>query len=112
MAVAVFSDVTDAATRKSLERWAPAVEARFPWANTQFVTVTFGTANADHDIAHTLNVGGNANNIRWIVVSATSAAVIYRDGSATAKAWTANRIWLRASATGTVRLFLFTEATS
>ena len=113
--------MTDALRREETAR-----RASVPFARFQFVTVTATTADTDIDIPHELHPT-NPEDVRWIVVgtegtasalvggwdgpiTAVSSGSIYRDASASRKAWQPGYIWLRAMHPGTFRLLLFLEA--
>ena len=97
-----------------------------PFARFQYVTLTATAADTDIDVPHDLNPT-NPEEVRWIVVgtegtasatvggwdgpiAAVSSGSIYRDASASRKAWQPGYIWLRAMHPGTFRLLLFLEA--
>lgn len=86
------------------------IELRLPIATSEYVDVTFAsTANADTVIPHSLNTP-NYDDIRYLVVEQDGAGSVYRDLSATRRAWGRNYLILRAStASLTARLLLFTE---
>ncbi len=79
-----------------------------PYAAFEYVTVTFGTANTDYIVSHSLP--GNSDNIRWHPVSIEGNGTIYRDNSADRQAWGDGYIVLRSSLANHVcRLLLFVE---
>lgn len=99
-----------------------------PFAKFEYVSVTFSAADTDTDIPITLNPT-DPEAVRWIVVGtegtatalvggwdgpvvslSLSPSAIYRDGSASRRAWTPTTIWLRSQQAGTFRLLLFLEA--
>ena len=97
--------------RKSLQRERQARLASTPISSFQYSDVIFTAANTDTEIPITLQVGQEgAATIRFIPVSLPGAGTVYRDVSASAKAWSPTRIYLRFSSTGTVRMLIFTEA--
>lgn len=82
---------------------------RLLFAQGQYVDVTFGTAGADTVVRHTLSTA-RPNDIRYLVVQQDAAGSVYRDLSPTRRAWGADYIILRSSASGLkTRLLLFTE---
>lgn len=83
-----------------------------PFGKTQFVTVDFSaTPDADTVVPHTLDVV-DYDSIRYWVVNQNAAGSIYRDQSATRRAWGPNYLILRADvASLQARLLLFTERT-
>lgn len=83
---------------------------RLPFANAQFVDVTFPSgADTDLVISHTLKTA-RPNEVRYLVVTQEAAGSIYRDTSATRRAWGSNYIILRSNtASLAARLLLFTE---
>lgn len=83
-----------------LKRATPAVQ----W---QEVDVTFGSANADYDIQHTLTPS-DPENVRYLVVSADRATSLYHDQSGTRRSWVSGLITLRSSvASAAVKLLLY-----
>lgn len=74
----------------------------------QYVNVTFGGADEDTDIAHTLRPP-NPEAVRWVPVTLSAGAIIYRGGDASRLAWTSTHIWLRASSACDARLLLYLE---
>ena len=82
---------------------------RSPFAKFTFVDVTFGTVNTDYIVTHTLDTP-DPEVIRWWAISNDTAGVVYRDASATKRAWGERYVVLRCSAANaTVRLMLFVE---
>lgn len=65
------------------------------------VDVTFLAANADQDIAHTLQVE-NPENIRYVVVRKDRACDVYDNQTAPRRSWTKDYIVLRSSTAGAV----------
>lgn len=86
------------------------VENRLPFALTQYVEVTFpSTANTDLVIPHTLNPA-DPEAVRFLVVSQEAAGHVYRDASASRRAWGTAYVILRSDiASLGARLLLFTE---
>lgn len=87
-------------------------DQRVPYSRFEYVNVTFNaSANVDTDIPHSLSPS-DPEIVRWEVVSlghTAAAGVIYKDTSATRKAWQTTHIYLRstvASVTARLRLFL------
>ncbi len=81
-----------------------------PMSRYVYANVTFSATNQDTDVALGDLKPQNPDDVRWIPVELSAAAVIYRDTTGTAAAWTQTHIKLRASATCTARLLLFIEA--
>ena len=85
---------------------------RSPFAAFTFVDVTFGTANTDYIISHTLATP-DPEVIRWWVIQNDTAGVVYRDPSASGVApreWGEGYVVLKCSvANANVRLLLFVE---
>lgn len=104
----MFPFLDDVDLKRALDRFAQSTLARIPFGRYQFVDVTFATPNQDTDIAHTL-APNDPEAVRFVPVSLTAAAVLYRDNSAGKRPWQPTHIWLRASAACTVRLLLFLE---
>lgn len=76
-----------------------------PFVNFEYVTVTFGSANTDADIRHTLRPA-SPEDVRYIVVSADRAADLYHDQSGTRKPWGDGYIILRSNIAGLVATLL------
>jgi len=83
------------------------IEEATPSARFQEILVTFGSADTDYDIAHTLRPA-DPENIRYQIVSADRATSIYHDQSGTRKPWSAGVIILRSSAASAVVRLLLT----
>ena len=113
-------------TRADLHREETARRESVPFARFQYVTMTAPTADVDVDIPHDLNPS-DPETVRWLVVGTegtastpvggwdgpvvvVSSGSVYRDASASRKAWQPGYIWLRAMHPGTFRLLLFLEA--
>lgn len=92
------------------------LDRRVPYSQFEYVSVTFSaTANADTDIRHSLSPAV-PEDVRWEVVSIELSSapatppVIYRDSSATRKAWQTTHLYLRCTLpSAVVRLRLFLE---
>lgn len=78
-----------------------------PFASYQYVTVTFGTANTDLDIVHTL-AAPDPDAIDYQVVRADRAVVVYHDASGGRRPWVAGRLTLRANTANAVVDLLLT----
>lgn len=73
----------------------------------QYVDVTFGAADTDLDIRHTLNPT-SFEDVGYLVVKADRATSIYNDQTGTRRPWGQGYIILRSSvADATVTLLLF-----
>jgi len=81
-----------------------------PISRYVYVDVSFDTANQDTDIALGDLKPQDPDAVRWVPVSLSTAATIYRDLSGTAVAWQQSHIKLRSSAICDARLLLFVEA--
>ena len=85
---------------------------RSPFAAFTFVDVTFGTANTDYIISHTLTTP-DPEVIRWWVIQNDTAGVVYRDPPTSGVAprnWGEGYVVLKCSvANANVRLLLFVE---
>lgn len=82
---------------------------RGPFAAFTFVDVTFGSANTDYIIEHTL-VTPDPEVIRWWVVKNDTAGVVYRDAGTPPRSWGDGYVVLKCSvANANVRLLLFVE---
>ena len=80
-----------------------------PVARWQYVTVTFGSANTDYDIPHTLRVT-DPEAVNYQVVRADRATSIYHNQAAGRTTWKPGYILLRSSiANAVVRLLLTVE---
>lgn len=92
---------------ENLHRVEQLLEERSPYAETEIVSVTFpSSANADHVIAHTLQVA-NPENIHYEVVQQNQAAIVYDNQGAGRLPWGTGYIVLRcdtADAVMTLRL--------
>jgi hypothetical protein len=86
------------------------IDERVPFSTYQYVDVTFpSSANTDLVITHTLSVT-DPESVRYIPVDLSSAGVVYRDKSATRRAWGNGYIILRASSSSLqARLLLCVE---
>lgn len=81
-----------------------------PMTRYVYVDVTFSTPDQDTDIALGDLKPQDPNAVRWIPVSLSSAAIVYRDLSGTQVKWQTTHIKLRASAACDARLLIFVEA--
>lgn len=80
-----------------------------PAAQYTYVDVTFGSANADHDIVHALRPA-DPDALDYQVVRADRATSIYHDTSASRKRWGKGYVILRSSvANAVVRILLTIE---
>lgn len=68
-----------------------------PFFSFQYVEVTFGTANTDYDIRHSIKTP-NPDDIQYQLVRTDRATTIYNDLSATRKKWQEGYVILRSSA--------------
>lgn len=109
MSQLAFPGIKDPDLKSQLTGWGQTVEDRLPFAKWQYVTAVFTAANADLVVPHGLNPI-DPESVRWIPVGQSAAASIYQDTSASRKPWQRTHLYLRSSATGTVRLLLFLEA--
>ena len=83
---------------------------QLPYAQFEYVDVTFGSANTDHDIRYVTLQPPNPNTVRYQVVKADRACQVYEDLSGTRRTWTRGTIILRCSAaSAVVRLLLSVE---
>ena len=82
------------AVEKNLVRYAP-------YAQWERVDVTFGAANKDYDIPHTLKVA-DPEDVDYSVLRADRATSIFHDQSATRTPWQPKYILLRSSAASAV----------
>lgn len=78
-----------------------------PYASYQELEVTFGSADTDMDIRHSLKTD-RPDNIDYQVLRADRATSIYHDQSATRKVWGDGYIILRSSAANAVVRLLLT----
>jgi hypothetical protein len=78
-----------------------------PIVDHEYVDVTFGSADTDYDIRHSLSTP-TPDEIQYQVVRADRATSLYHDTSATRKAWTRDYIILRSSAASAVVRILLT----
>lgn len=86
-------------------------EAATPATNFQYVEVTFGSANTDLDIRHSLRAVA-PDDIQYQVMRTDRATSIYNDESATRKVWTSDYVILRSSvANAAVRILLTAKRT-
>ena len=81
---------------KDLTRLEHDIEDAAPAVRFEEIEVTFGSANTDKDLTHSLRPT-NPENIRYQVVNADRATSIYHDQSATRKPWGHGYIILRSS---------------
>jgi hypothetical protein len=80
-----------------------------PSASYEYVDVTFGSADADQDIRHSLRPL-NPEDVEYLLVRSDRATALYHDQSGTRTPWSAGRITLRSSAASAVtRILLFTK---
>jgi hypothetical protein len=81
-----------------------------PYGAFEYVDVTFGTANTDQIVEHTLETV-YPEDVNYELVKADRATAIYNDQSASRRPWGRGYIILRSSvANAQVRLLLTTEA--
>lgn len=73
----------------------------------QYVDVTFGSANTDLDIRHSIATA-QPDNINYQLVRADRATSLYHDQSATRKPWAEGYVILRSSAANAVCRILLT----
>ncbi len=84
-------------------------EKRIPFSSYAYVDVTFGSADTDYIIEHSLKAK-NPELIRWITVTNDTSGVVYRDNGTPPRAWGEGYIVLKCSAANAnVRLLLFLE---
>ena len=82
---------------------------RSPFAKFAYVDVTFGTANTDYIVTHTLATP-DPEELRWWVVKNDTAGVVYRDAGTPPRSWGEGYVVLKCSvANANVRLLLFVE---
>ena len=87
------------------------LEGGIPATSFEYVDVTFGSANVDHDILTALRPA-SPEDIAYLVVRADRATSLYHDQSGTRRPWGAGYLVLRSSvANAVVRLLLFTPRT-
>ena len=88
------------AVEKNLVRYAP-------YAQWERVDVTFGAANTDYDIPHTLKIA-DPEDEDYSVLRADRATSIFHDQSATRSPWQLGYVLLRSSAASAVVTLLLT----
>lgn len=103
-----FGAFKDVGERRSLDHERAQRRQQEAMGQWQYVNATFGTANVDLLIPHTLIVV-NPEDVRYIVVRSSGPAVVYQDLSVSREPWSKGIIRLRASAPTAARLLLFTE---
>lgn len=91
--------------RQQLNRLDELQSKSSPWAQHEFVTATFANANTDVDIKHSLRLL-DPEAVYWLVVAIDKDATIYKDSSASRRAWDNGVIRLRASTSATTATLL------
>jgi hypothetical protein len=81
-----------------------------PFSSFQILDVEFGTADTDVYVEHSLKTD-RPDEVRFEVLSIDKGGVVYRDGSASRRAWQAGYLFLRCSAADAkARIRLSTES--
>ena len=83
------------------------VERNTPYSAYEYVTVTFGSANTDRDIRHSLRPL-SPENIHYQLVESDRSTTIYHDQTGTRRAWGPGYIVLRSSVASAVVTLLLT----
>jgi hypothetical protein len=104
-----FSAFKNGAERNSLNRERTQRKNQEPMGQWQYVNAVFTASNTDLIINHSL-LSVDPEAIRYLVVRQSKGAVVFQDLSTSRTPWSTGVIRLRASATTSARILLFTES--